>query len=142
MKNRPKKKCVYITPFSALLPTEFHTYNGQSCAESIYVRRCGLKPCWELMNVVICRVRVFDFSKPLQGTSPTLIGPRGRYGGIKKKKKGYTILYETEKGFREAKNARVGEKRANEKGRLIKKNPFCWLRNKTDRVILRHFWQN
>jgi len=39
------------------------------------------------------------------------------------------------------KNARV-EKESERERETDKKNPFCWLRNKTDRVILRHFWQN
>jgi len=38
------------------------------------------------------------------------------------------------------KNARV--EKESERERETDKNPFCWLRNKTDWVILRHFWQN
>jgi len=122
-------------------------------AQSIYVWRRGLSPARELMNVVICRDRVFDFSKPLQGTRPTLIGwrsdarlPAGaawRTGRAERKNR-VLLLYVTEKGFGGSeKNHEWNDARAHtEIERETDKNPFCWLRNKTDRVILRHFWQN
>lgn len=68
------------------------------------------------MNVVICRVRVFDFSKPLQGTSPTLIG-QGWY-----RKKGILYYIKPKKASGKRKKSRV-EKRESmveEKGRQIK----------------------
>jgi len=94
------------------------------------------------MNVVICRVRVFDFSKPLQGTSPTLIGPRGWYSQTnnnnKKKRVQNDYNMEPKKASGKRKNGRVekesGEKEKEGDADKKKKNPFCWLRNKTDRV--------
>lgn len=79
MLDRKKKTnmCVHIYK-TLLYSSQNSARNGQSFAHIVDLRLATRsEPCWELMNVVICRVRVFDFPKPLQGTSPALIGCQG-----------------------------------------------------------------